>query len=240
MLKTIAIYGIAGFLLLLLLVMSVCSISATVSLGQTAQRPQLSDGVTKSFWTKAADIPTPRTEVSATSLGDAIYVIGGFDAYGHPTDIVEIYSVKNNTWKRTAAAPLPNPLHHTAATSFNGKIYVVGGFLDSQWTPSNRLFIYDPLKNQWHEGKPMPTPRGALTANFIDGTLYAVGGQSFSSSSSSSSGILATNEAYDTVSDRWTTKASMPTARHHAASAVVNGKLYVIAGRVAGSRLPLM
>jgi hypothetical protein len=97
-------------------------------------------------------MPTPRTEVSATSLGDVIYVIGGFDAYGHPTDIVEIYSVMNNTWKRTAAAPLPNPLHHTAATSFNGKVYVVGGFLDSQWTPSNRLFIYDPLKNQWHEG----------------------------------------------------------------------------------------
>jgi N-acetylneuraminic acid mutarotase len=64
--------------------------------------------------------------------------------------------------------------------------------------------------------------------------LYAVGGQSSSSSSSSSLGILATNEAYDVVYDRWTTKASMPTARHHAASAVVNGKLYVIAGRVAG------
>jgi N-acetylneuraminic acid mutarotase len=197
MLNTIAIYGIAGFILLfllLLLVISVCSISATASLGQTAQTPQLPDGVTKPFWTKAADMPTSRTEVSTTSLGDVIYVIGGFDAYGHPTDIVEIYSVMNNTWKRTAATPLPNPLHHTAATSFNGKVYVVGGFLDSQWTPSNRLFIYDPLKNQWHEGKPMPTPRGALTANFIDGTLYAVGGQSFSSSSSSS-GILATNEA---------------------------------------------
>jgi N-acetylneuraminic acid mutarotase len=236
MLKAIVIYGIAGFILLyflLLLVISVCSISATASLGQTAQTPQLLGGVTKPFWTKAADMPTPRTEVSATSLGDVIYVIGGFDAYGHPTDIVEIYSVMNNTWKRTAAAPLPNPLHHTAATSFNGKVYVVGGFLDSQWTPSNRLFIYDPLKNQWHEGKPMPTPRGALTANFVNGTLYAVGGQS-SSSSSSSLGILATNEAYDVVYDRWTTKASMPTARHHAASAVVNGKLYVIAGRVAG------
>jgi Kelch motif len=177
MLKTIAIYGIAGFILLfflLLLVISVCSISATASLGQTAQTPQLPDGVTKPFWTKAADMPTPRTEGSATSLGDVIYVIGRFDAYGHPTDIVEIYSVMNNTWKRTAAAPLPNPLHHTAATSFNGKVYVVGGFLDSQWTPSNRLFIYDPLKNQWDEGKPMPTPRGALTANFVNGTLYAV------------------------------------------------------------------
>jgi N-acetylneuraminic acid mutarotase len=67
---------------------------------------------------------------------------------------------------------LHHPLHHTAAaTSLDGKIYVVGGFLDSQWTPSNRLFIYDPLKNQWHEGKKMPTARGALTANFIDGIL---------------------------------------------------------------------
>jgi N-acetylneuraminic acid mutarotase len=104
-------------------------------------------------------MPTPRTEVSATSLGDAIYVVGGFDAYGHAMDIVEIYNIKNNTWKR-AAAPLPHPLHHTIATSFNGKVYVVDGFLDGQWTPNNRSFIYDPLKNQWHEGKPMPL-RGA-------------------------------------------------------------------------------
>ncbi len=114
----------------------------------------------------------------------------------------------------------------------DSKIYVVGEFLDSQWTPSNRLFIYDPLENQWHEGKQMPTARGALTANFINGILYAVGGQSFLSTSSSSSGILATNEAYDSASNTWITKASMPTARHHAASAAVNGKLYVIGGRV--------
>jgi N-acetylneuraminic acid mutarotase len=155
-----------GFFLLLL-VTSVYFVSATISLSHTAQTPQLSDGPMKSFWTKAAPMPTPRTEVSVTSLGDAIYVIGGFDAYGHTTDIVEIYSVKNNTWKR-AAAPLPHPLYHTAATSFDGKLYIVGGFLDSQWTPSNRLFIYDPVENQWHEGKPMPTARGALTANFIN------------------------------------------------------------------------
>jgi N-acetylneuraminic acid mutarotase len=61
-----------------------------------------------------------------------------------------------------------------------------------------------------------------------------VGGQRFLSSSSSPSGILTTNEAYDTASNTWTTKAPMITARHHAASSVVNGKLYVIGGRVAG------
>jgi N-acetylneuraminic acid mutarotase len=81
--------------------------------------------------------------------------------------LLEDLTHMEDTWKR--ADPLPHPLHHTAATSFDGKIYVVGGFLDSQWTPSNRLFIYDPLKNQWHESKQMPTARGALTANFING-----------------------------------------------------------------------
>jgi Kelch motif len=233
MLKTAAVYGLTSFIFLLL-VIPVSSIYATVA--TISQTPQLSDntGHTKSFWTNGSPIPTPRTEVSVTSLGDAVYVIGGFDTYGHPTNIVEIYNTKNNIW--SSAAHLPHPLHHTAATSFGGKVYVVGGFLDSHWTPSDRLFIYDPLKNQWYEGKQMPTARGALTANFINGILYAVGGQSFfrSSSSSSPSGILATNEAYNTTSNTWTTKAPMLTARHHAASAVVNGKIYVIGGRVAG------
>src|ERR687883_1682307 len=178
-----SIYGLASFLLLAIPIYSIAA--ATTS----------NNDHTKSFWTNGSSIPTPRTEVSTTAVGDSVYVIGGFNAQGQPSNIVEIYHTKNNTW--SSAAPLPHTLHHTAAaTSFDGKIYVVGGFLDSQWTPSNRLFIYDPFKNQWREGKQMPTARGALTANFIDGILYAIGGQSFlsSSSSSSPSGILATNE----------------------------------------------
>jgi N-acetylneuraminic acid mutarotase len=222
MLKTA---GLTSFILLLL-VIPISSIAATTA---------SNNDHTKSFWTNGSHIPTPRTEVSATAIGDSVYVIGGFNAQGQPSNIVEIYNSKNNVW--SSAAPLRHPLHHTAAaTPFDGKIYVVGGFLDSQWTPSNRLFIYDLFKNQWREGKQMPTARGALTANFIDGMLYAIGGQSFlsSSSSSSPSGILATNEAYDPSSNTWITKAAMLTARHHVASAVVHGKLYVVGGRVEG------
>jgi N-acetylneuraminic acid mutarotase len=224
MLKTAAAgYGLTNFIFLLL-VIPISSIAAPTT---------SNNGHTKSFWTNGSPIPTPRIEVSATAVGDFVYVIGGFNAQGQPTNIVEVYNTKNSTW--TLAAPLPHPLHHTAAaTSFDGKIYVVGGFLDSQWNPSNKLFIYDPPKNQWHEAKQMPTARGSLTASFVDGILYAVGGQSFLSSSSSPSGILTTNEAYDPSSNTWKTKAPMLTARHHAASAVVNGKLYVIGGRVAG------
>jgi N-acetylneuraminic acid mutarotase len=82
----------------------------------------------------------------------------------------------------------------------------------------------------------MPNARGALIANFVDGILYAIGGQIFlsSSSSSSPSGILTTNEPYDPSSNTWITKALILPAIHHAASAVVNRRLYVIGGRDEG------
>ena len=179
---------------------------------------------TESFWSAGAPMPTPRTEVTAVVLKGEIYVIGGFDESGQVTEIVEVYNITNNTW--TKAAPLPEPLHHTAAASYNDKIYVVGGYT-APWSPSNKLFIYDPVENKWQEGKPMPTARGALNVNFINGTLFAIGG--------SSDRPLNSNEAYDSSSNTWTSKALMPTARHHAGSVVVDGKIFVIGGRISGS-----
>jgi N-acetylneuraminic acid mutarotase len=190
-----------------------------------AQTTSVTVPTTDPFWTSGAPMPTPRTEVTAAVLEDEIYVIGGFDESGQVTDIVEVYNIANNTWSK-AAAPLPEPLHHTAAASFNGKIYVVGGYT-APWSPTNNLFIYDPVQNSWQEGEPMPTSRGALNVNFVNGTLYAIGG--------SSDGPLSSNEAYDPSSDTWTSKALMPTARHHAGSAVVDGKIFVIGGRISGS-----
>jgi N-acetylneuraminic acid mutarotase len=49
---------------------------------------------------------------------------------------------------------------------------------------------------------------------------------------------VATNEAYDPKTDTWTEKAPMPTARHHHTSAVADGKLYVIGGRLLGNGVP--
>jgi N-acetylneuraminic acid mutarotase len=185
---------------------------------------QTTTATTESFWTAGAPMSTPRTEVTAAVIKGDIYVIGGFDESGQVTDIVEVYDIANNTW--TKAAPLPEPLHHTAAASYDDKIYVVGGYT-APWSPTNKLFIYDPVQNKWQEGKLMPTARGALNVNFINGTLYAIGG--------SSDRPLNSNEAYDPSSNTWTSKALMPTARHHAGSAVVDGKIFVIGGRVSGS-----
>ncbi len=76
-------------------------------------------------------------------------------------------------------------------------------------------------------GQICQTPEGALTANFINGVLYAVGGID-------ALGTSNTNMAYNPRTNTWTERAPMPTAREHLASAVVDGKLYVIGGRTDG------
>src|ERR687896_151437 len=158
------VIGIAAILFLL-----VIAFDFPISMAQTTTT------TAESFWTDGAPMPTPRTEVTAAVLEDNTYVIGGFDEFSQVTDIVEVYNIANNTWSNAVVPPLPDPLHHTAAAAHNGKIYVAGGYT-APWSPSNKLFIYDPVQNSWQEGTPMPTARGALNVNFINETLYAVGG----------------------------------------------------------------
>jgi N-acetylneuraminic acid mutarotase len=63
----------------------------------------------------------------------------------------------------------------------------------------------------------------------VNGILYAFGGLD------SSQIPVNTNWAYNPKTDTWTERAPMPTARHHLASAVVDGKIYAIGGRTLGN-----
>jgi N-acetylneuraminic acid mutarotase len=195
----------------------------------TANTAQLTNSG-ESFWSNGPDLPSLITEHSAVVLEDKIYIIGGVDLLeGGKTDIVRVFDIKSNQW--SIAPPLPIPLDHVGVSTDGSRIYVVGGFAagDMARRPSDRLFIYDPIQNNWQEGTPMPTARGALTADFINGVLYAVGGIN------SSHIPVATNEVYDPVSNSWSETTPMPTARHHHTSAVANGQLYIIGGRILGN-----
>ena len=85
---------------------------ATLSLGQGAGP-----------WTRAAPLPSSRTEVTGAELGGRLYVIGGF---GQSGDRVEAYDPRKDRWE--VRAPLPVPLHHAAAVSLGARLYVVGGY----------------------------------------------------------------------------------------------------------------
>jgi N-acetylneuraminic acid mutarotase len=196
----------------------------------TANSAQLTNSG-ESFWSNGPDLPSLITEHSAVVLEGKIYIIGGVDLVeGGRTDVVRVFDITSNQW--SIAPPLPIPLDHTGVSTDGRKIYVVGGFTGRDMKiPSDRLFIYDPIQNNWQEGTPMPTARGALTADFINGVLYTVGGVGGVGSSRTP---VATNEVYDPMSNSWSETTPMPTARHHHASVVANGQLYIIGGRILG------
>jgi N-acetylneuraminic acid mutarotase len=73
----------------------------------------------------------------------------------------------------------------------------------------------------------MPTARGTHISGVVNGVIYAIGGLSFNGGAH----VLATVEAYDPVTDSWTTMAPMPTARYEfSGSGVVNGVIYALGG----------
>jgi N-acetylneuraminic acid mutarotase len=65
-------------------------------------------------------------------------------------------------------------------------------------------------------------PRQEMGVAALDGKIYVVGGIDGSRQA------MATVEAYDPSTDRWTQRASLPDPMHHVNLAAVNGKLYVV------------
>src|SRR6266540_2730094 len=211
-----------GFLILILLNIE----------GYSTEEFSIIKQVHESYWTIGKNMSTARNELTAVILDGKIYAIGGEDigaaAGGDRKDSVEVYDIAKDKWLKDVVSPMPLPLDHSASAVNDGKIYVVGGFV-GQKAPTDKLFIYEPQNNKWKEGKSLPSPiGGAKNAEFINGILYVVGGLN------SSHIPQNTNYAYDPKFNSWTIKSPMPTARHHLQTAVIDGKLFAIEGRILG------
>jgi N-acetylneuraminic acid mutarotase len=186
-------------------------------------------------WRTAAPAPTKRTEVAAASLGDKIYVVGGFEQPGLTnvmnlaiTATVEAYDSATDRW--TTRASLPVGLHHVGIAVAGGRLYVIGGYRQSgviAWHPVATVYTYDPATDAWSERAPMPSPRGALSVAEHGGKLYAIGGFDRKAN-------CAAVEVYDPERDLWVSRAPLPTPRDHLATATVAGKIYAIGGRLNG------
>jgi len=199
-------------------------------------------------WTIGKSSSSERSEVATVAHNDMIYVIGGFNSDGSISDKVEVYNPKTNKWHNKESLPIP--LHHTSAVSLNNRIYVIGGYSQKEndkWSPQDSIYVFNPDKktttnktttknkktkkttkkknSRWHKlFSRMPTPRGALTSQVVNGKIYAIGG-------ANESGSLPTNEMYDPQTKKWHIKEPMPTPRDHLASGVIDNKIFVIGGR---------
>jgi N-acetylneuraminic acid mutarotase len=140
-----------------------------------------------------APLPTPRRHLSAVSLNNRIYVIGGETIPGPnqavPVGTNEMYDPATNTW--TTKAPMPTPRIGLSLAVLNNKIYAIGGatYSDGKLIALNTVEEYDPETDSWRSCESMPTPRGWLCTEVVSGTIYAIGGWNGTS-------VVNVNEAF--------------------------------------------
>ena len=181
--------------------------------GQIQQQQAYTETV-DSQWSNGTSMPTSRSEITATIIGDNIYVIGGLDKSGNVLDTVEVYNIKNDSWK--TVAPLPQPLHHTTASNFDGKIYVIGGY---GFSVLNVNEAYNPLLNEWTSKSSMPTPRHHAGSAVVDDKVFVIGGRILDLAPSVNINI---NERYDPKEDKWITLEPMPSNRSGIGATSIN------------------
>jgi len=175
-------------------------------------------------WVRLPDAPSLRTEVTATTRGPEVFVIGGFADDGRTVSTVEIYDAEQRSWR--IGPNLPLAVNHSMSATVDRSIYVLGGYLGPGLAnPSDRAFWL--RGGEWVELPPMPEPRAAGGAGAIGDRLYVAGGVG--------PGGLATDTlVFDTSSREWSMTSGPPTRRQHLGVAAARGRLYAVGGRTGG------
>lgn len=195
-------------------------------------------------WETRAPMPEARTEVSVTTEGTQVYVIGGFRAepVGDPSAPQAMFTYDAGADRWTTVGEIPEGVNHAGFATSGGKLYIVGGFRDNTFTPTGAVRIFDPASRAWSDGAPMLTPRGALAVAVVDGKIHAIGGNAADGSglpshehgAAQEDNSVATHEVYDPAANAWTRLAPMPTSRNHLGAAVIAGRIHAVGGRVSG------
>jgi N-acetylneuraminic acid mutarotase len=173
-------------------------------------------------WTRGADMPTARADLTANAVGGRLYTIGGTRHVGiEALGMVEEYDPAADTWTRKA--DMPTPRLHLSSAIIDGKIIVVGG--GPEWpVPLAATEMYDPATDTWTKLADMPTPRVGVWAAALGGKLYVMGGLSWESQA------LKTVEEFDPKTNTWRKVAEMPTARFILTAESVDDRVFAIGG----------
>lgn len=186
-------------------------------------------------WASAAPLPSARQEIYSEVNGGLIYTLGGLanKAKSFLDDFLA-YDPMRDEWRKLP--PMPGPRHHVTLAFADGLMYGIGGFTGGfpNWKPMDTVFVYDFDAGAWSETTPLPVARGEHVSETVDGKIYVIGGRIGGTPGAATYQEhidTARVDVFDPDTGEWSKAADAPTARNSAASAVIDGKIYVVGGR---------
>ncbi|WP_119165586.1 Kelch repeat-containing protein [Algihabitans albus] len=186
-------------------------------------------------WSDAASLPSPRQEIYATTHDGLIFTAGGLaERASAVRDDFLAYDPQTDSWQELPN--LPAARHHITLSTLNGMIYAVGGFSGAfpNWKPETSAYFYDFETAQWNALPDLPVARGEHVAAVVNGLLYVIGGRVGGTASAATFNEhrdTSRVDIFDSEAGTWLRGIDAPTARNSAASAVIDGRIYVVGGR---------
>ncbi len=130
-------------------------------------------------WTELSEIPFAG-ETKGEIVDEKLYIFGGYN--GTVSDRIDVYNIASNTWEANFVMPTGISAH--ATTVIDHKIYLVGDY-------SNLISMayFDTVDNSFYTLSSNLEPRRHCAAEGIDGSLFAIGGNTTSSTISAISSV---------------------------------------------------
>lgn len=189
----------------------------------------------QSSWSEAAPLPSPRQEIYATTHDGKVFTAGGLAERASAVrgDFLA-YDPRTDNWQELAN--LPAARHDITLSAHDDVIYAIGGFSGAfpNWKPQASVYAYDFETARWSALPDLPVARGEHVSAVVDGRIYVIGGRVGGTASASTfmeHRDTSRVDIFDPETRTWSRGVDAPTARNSAASAVIDGKIYVVGGR---------
>jgi N-acetylneuraminic acid mutarotase len=209
-------------------------------------------------WTRKRDMPQAHSEygpgIKAPGVGGVTGVIGGRlyvvtacmttrvvsgDSVSSegcdftPFPLFFRYNPVTDQW-----ATLPSPYPYASSAPYAGGVIGEKFYVMSGWDRANADFrVYDPATNKWTPKTPLGLGRPGAATAVLGGKLYVIGGDR----SDNGLEIVDITTVYDPVTDAWTRRAFLPSARDWTAATKVflNGqpRIELVGGNVVEDNL---
>jgi len=125
---------------------------------------------------RRANLPSPRSDASAVTLGKTTYIVGGYT--GSSPDAAVLATTDGRSYRSVAS--LSVPVRYPAVAAVAGKLYVFGGeAINGRMSgrPINDIQEVDPIAHSSQVVAHMPEPLQGSAAVELGRSVYLVGGE---------------------------------------------------------------
>ena len=174
------------------------------------------------------DVVFPTSDMGVISkelLDEYILVLGDNNEPGNPTAGTWMLTVASQSWEQI---PMEVTLRSYSAACFVPDfqaVVITGG---KERTCVRTTQILDPMMKKSDTRSPMSTARDGHSCLYYEGTIYVIGGFN------EEVGSLDSCEAYDLVTDQWTSRRSMTTKRSMFGACLCTHEVFVFGGHHKG------